>query len=347
MPLISVIVPVYNVERFLPKCIDSILNQSFTDFELILVDDGSPDNCGLICDRYAEDDDRITVIHQKNGGLSSARNAGIDWSVLHSNSEWLSFVDSDDFIHRQYLELLLLAVRKFDRKIAVCNFTSIEDQNASFEGMPLIDNRCCSICEIETETVYSSAAPSISAWAKLYHKSLWNDSIRFPVGKINEDRFTTYKLLFQEDSIVFIDEVLYFYLIREGSIIHSSWTPKRFDDYEACEEQISFFSKNGFKDAERYTRLQYLYLLSVGVINSKDYPKEHKIIKRRFNERFKCEKKASNITFLKNSDIFLARHPLTTKAYLYSAAALSVIRESGFKELIKKVIGKMHRKRSR
>ena len=117
MPTISVIVPVYKVEKYIHRCVDSILSQTFTDFELILVDDGSPDNCGKICDEYAEKDIRIHVIHQENGGLSAARNAGIDWVFANSDSEWITFIDSDDWVHPEYLERLLCLV--LDRKSVV------------------------------------------------------------------------------------------------------------------------------------------------------------------------------------------------------------------------------------
>ena len=120
MSIISVIVPVYNVEPYLNRCVDSILEQTFTDFELILVDDGSPDNCPAICDEYARKDSRIHVIHQKNGGLSDARNAGIDWVVANSDSQWISFVDSDDWVHPMYLFTLLSAVKTTNTYVSVC-----------------------------------------------------------------------------------------------------------------------------------------------------------------------------------------------------------------------------------
>ena len=106
MPKISVIVPVYKVEKYLRRCIDSILNQTFNDFDLILVDDGSPDSCGDICEKYEKTDNRITVIHRENGGLSAARNSGIKWALKNSDSEWITFVDSDDWLHPDYLKIL-------------------------------------------------------------------------------------------------------------------------------------------------------------------------------------------------------------------------------------------------
>ena len=112
MPQISVIVPVYKVELYIRRCIDSILAQTFSDYELILVDDGSPDKCGAVCDEYAKQDNRIHVLHQENAGLSVARNTGIDWTFSHSDSKWLTFIDSDDWVHPRYLEALFLAVQK-------------------------------------------------------------------------------------------------------------------------------------------------------------------------------------------------------------------------------------------
>ena len=132
MPTISVIVPVYKVEPYLHRCVDSILNQTFEDFELILVDDGSPDNCPVICDEYAAKDSRVVVIHQENGGLSAARNAGIDWAFANSNSQWLSFVDSDDWIHPQTLEHLLRAVEENGTKISICGYEESDGSNVDF-----------------------------------------------------------------------------------------------------------------------------------------------------------------------------------------------------------------------
>ena len=132
MAQISIIVPVYKVEPYLRRCVDSILNQSFLDFDLILVDDGSPDTCGVICDEYAAKDSRVHVIHQKNGGLSAARNAGIDWAFAHSDSSWLTFVDSDDWIHPQMLEALHNAVRKDDTSVAVCGYQETSGEDPEF-----------------------------------------------------------------------------------------------------------------------------------------------------------------------------------------------------------------------
>ena len=126
MPTISIIVPVYKVEKYIHRCVDSILGQTFTDFELILVDDGSPDGCPAICDKYAANDSRIHVIHQQNGGLSAARNAGIDWAFANSDSQWLSFIDSDDWVHPEYLQRLLDAALGHDVSVSICGYEQTE-----------------------------------------------------------------------------------------------------------------------------------------------------------------------------------------------------------------------------
>ena len=129
MPEISVIVPVYKVEKFIHRCVDSVLGQSYRDFELILVDDGSPDSCGAICDAYALQDSRVRVIHQKNGGLSAARNTGIDYVMANSASHWLVFVDSDDWVHPEYLQTLYSAAEQTLCKISACGFFRTEGED--------------------------------------------------------------------------------------------------------------------------------------------------------------------------------------------------------------------------
>ncbi len=144
MSTVSIIVPVYKVEPYLRRCVDSILAQTFTDFELILVDDGSPDNCPAICDEYVEKDDRVHVIHQENGGLSAARNAGIDWAFANSNSQWLNFVDSDDWVHPEYLERLRNAAGNKE-------FTSICGYIKASGEVPSIDEESLKVSIYDTD----------------------------------------------------------------------------------------------------------------------------------------------------------------------------------------------------
>lgn len=255
MPQISVIVPIYKVEQYIYRCIDSILNQSFRDFELILVDDGSPDRCGMICDEYAEKDSRIHVIHRKNGGLSAARNSGIDWVFRNSDSQWLTFIDSDDWIHPRMLECMLGMVKKWSVKVSVCGYklTSGETTDllhGNFEG------------EIWTpEDFYiEHNVNSIVAWGKLYHRDFFK-KLRYPKGKLHEDEFTTYRILFQEKKIAVSDLPMYFYFQNTEGITKSKWKPKRLDGTFGLGKQAYYFKKHGFKRA--YAQAAYYYALCI------------------------------------------------------------------------------------
>ncbi len=236
MPSISVIVPVYKVESYLRRCVDSILNQTFQDYELILVDDGSPDSCGAICEEYAEKYPHIHVIHQENGGLSAARNTGIDWAFAHSDSKYLAFVDSDDWVSPDYLDMLYRAVQDTGCLISACGLmkTAGEDlpvgQAYTAEAMPA-DAYYCS------QTVHDGI--TAVAWNKLYAKELFA-SLRYPHGKLHEDEFTTYRLVYAAGSVAVIPAALYAYFQNAAGIMQSQWSPKRMHVLEAVEQQIQF-----------------------------------------------------------------------------------------------------------
>lgn len=256
MPQISVIIPVYKVEPYIHRCIDSILAQTFSDFELILVDDGSPDNCGVICDEYAEKDSRIHVIHQKNGGLSAARNAGIDWAFANSDSRWLTFVDSDDWVHSEYLQRLYDAAAENDVAISICGYVETDGAVSELADDTLVP-QLCRPCDFYIE----HSVNAIIAWAKLYLKECFR-RIRYPVGKIHEDEFVTYRILFEQKHISWIAAPLYNYYINLQGITKSEWSPKRLDAIEALQQQAVFFQKIGHQKAkERSIRLYAVSLL--------------------------------------------------------------------------------------
>lgn len=239
MAEISVIVPVYKVEPYLHRCVDSILAQTFSDFELILVDDGSPDNCGAICDEYVAKDDRIHAIHQENRGISAARNIGLDYAFENSNSRWVSFVDSDDWVHPQYLEILLQAAIDSGKAISMCMF-AVTETESRFEKEKMA-------LKITSPTeAYASVQPYIApnAWGRLYDKACFT-AIRYPCGRIHEDMATTYKLLYAQDAIAIAENVLYFYYNRADSIIRRKWNKEDFDWFKACEEQFPFLEAQG------------------------------------------------------------------------------------------------------
>ncbi len=255
MPTISVIVPVYKVEAYLHRCVDSILAQSLPDFELILVDDGSPDRCGEICEEYAAQDGRIHVIHQENGGLSAARNTGIDWVLENSGSQWLAFVDSDDWVSPDYLRQLYRAAAETECRLSVCGFfrTGGEEipPQAQFtvEAMSAEDYYCGG-------NVHDGV--TMVAWNKLYHRSLF-ETLRYPVGKLHEDEFTSYLAVYAAGTVGVIAQPLYAYYQNPAGIMRSKWDPRRMHSLEAVEQQIAFARSGGHPQLLKKAAKQYIY----------------------------------------------------------------------------------------
>lgn len=244
-PLISVVVPVYGVEKYLPKCVDSILNQSYQNLEILLVDDGSPDNCGKLCDSYAEKDSRIRVIHQKNGGLSAARNAG----VAAAKGEYISLIDSDDHISPNMYARMYDAIRENGAQLCICAMRWVHEDGSLFAGMErgAIQDEVLTKEEAFQKLHGKNGANYVTAVNKLYHKSLF-DTVAFPVGRIHEDEFTVHLFMAQCEKIVCIGEELYFYVQRAGSITNSSYTIRKLDGVRAMWARYRFFQKNGFRE---------------------------------------------------------------------------------------------------
>ena len=238
MPLISVIVPVYKTEAYIHQCIDSILGQTFTDFELILVDDGSPDCCPEICDAYAAKDKRIRVIHKENGGLSSARNAGLDIA----QGEYIAFVDSDDWITPEYLQKLLTALQKENAELAICNVQLT--YNPDYTGVRntevfTIGDECLSVSEMIDKLMLKMAWFYIIVWNKLYHRSIF-DSLRFPDGYIREDEATIHRIIGQCGKIVTISDQMYCYRQTPGSIMRRGLHIESTDNLSALADRIRY-----------------------------------------------------------------------------------------------------------
>lgn len=217
------VVPIYKVEAYLECCIDSIPNQTYLNFGLVLVDDGSLDNCPAICDRYAAVYENITAIHQENGGVSAARNAGIDYAFQNGNSEqdWINFIDSDDFGHPLYLEYLYKAVKESGAEICRCG--NVVSSKAAFDSAPIASFKYESLApEVYWVRKFTDATV---AWGKLYRVCLF-EKIRYPLGKLYEDNFTTYKLLFQHNYIAVVWTTLYCWYTSPESITRSIWSPR-------------------------------------------------------------------------------------------------------------------------
>ena len=225
-PEISIIVPVYKTERFLDACIRSILGQTFADFELILVDDGSPDNCPALCDAVAAKDSRIRVVHQKNRGLSGARNAGLDTA----RGEWIAFVDSDDTITPDYCAKLYTAVQDTGARIAVCNYRQVDETLVPIKEQYLHVRR--EVMTPEQALEHSTLLPYMVVWNKLYHKSIF-EGLRFAEGKLNEDTMLIAYAYEKADRIANIPDALYLYRKVAGSIVNSKITLCNLDRVEA------------------------------------------------------------------------------------------------------------------
>ena len=231
--LISIIIPVYNVEMYLERCIESVVNQTYRNLQIILVDDGSTDTSGILCDNYADGDKRIRVIHKDNGGLSDARNAGIDVAT----GKYIMFVDSDDWIRKDCVEILAKAIQYSKKKISVCEYLrtnkwEISEVSKEIDVVDLVEEWTI---EEAYRHLFLCKKIDNSVCAKLYERSLFQE-IRFPVGKLYEDQFTTYKLFHSAQVITFVEQDMYFYYNRQGSIQNENFSLRKMDELDAAKE---------------------------------------------------------------------------------------------------------------
>lgn len=238
--LISVIIPVYKVEKYLCRCVDSVLEQTYTNMEIILVDDGSPDNCPVMCDEYARQDSRVKVIHQENAGLSGARNAGIDMA----QGQWLAFVDSDDYLAADFLERLYQACVNTGSSLSVCRWEYVRGETIPEHGTG--ETRVYTGREMLANLYVPDGAYFVVAWNKLYRKELFED-IRYPLGRIHEDEATTYRIYDKVKKAAYVDRSLYGYFVTPVSITRG-FNPKRMDWVTAVAERLDFFEQKGYTE---------------------------------------------------------------------------------------------------
>lgn len=250
---ISIIVPVYNVEYYLRRCIDSILNQTIKNTEIILINDGSQDRSGDICDEYKKKDNRVIVIHKENGGLSSARNAGLEIAT----GELVGFIDSDDWIEPDYYETLYNGIIKYNADISVMHFkivtnyekiqfaTKVKEQWVGFHRHQAM------------ESFFTDNFIGNSAWNKLYRSNLFKD-IKYPEGMLMEDKATTYKLINKSNLVVVNSSRKYHYYLRNDSIMQSNFNRKKFDSLKIHMDQIEFVDRN-YPEFYELIRARYAY----------------------------------------------------------------------------------------
>lgn len=315
-PLVSVIVPIYDVEKYLQQCIDSICAQTYSQLEIILVDDGSPDDCGNICDSNAKLDSRIVVIHKENGGLSSARNAGLDIA----KGEYIAFIDSDDTIHPQFIEILIGLCEQFECDIAQCDYLDVAENSLKLplntqQSIKLYNNRqsmhelCCT----------GNAARYGCPWNKIYKQILF-ENIRYPVGRIHEDEFTTYLLLWNAKKIAVTNQYMYYHLRRETSIMGRPFSIDRLDVLDAFKERMEFLKNNNLKNEYLCTlhTLVHLYQSSYEALQS-NVEECDEICARLQAEKERLELLLNDLTSSKNQLSMKCVYPKQAKIVLYGA----------------------------
>ncbi|MDD3341522.1 MAG: glycosyltransferase family 2 protein [Bacilli bacterium] len=238
MDLISIVVPIYNVEKYLRKCLESIINQTYKNLEIILVDDGSPDKCGEICDDFEKIDKRIKVIHKKNGGLSDARNCGLEIAI----GKYMCFIDSDDYIELDMVEKLYKAICKENADISICGMMiEYEDgrkiNKTKKNNYKKIMDKMSGLKMLNSFYLFDMATCD-----KMFKTELFGNDIRYPIGKKSEDFYTTYKLFFKANKSIYIPEALYHYYQRENSISRNKNNIDR-AYIDGSIDQLNFFKK--------------------------------------------------------------------------------------------------------
>ena len=315
MAQISVIVAVYKMPEFLPRCIEGILGQTFRDLELILVDDGSPDNCGAICDEYARKDSRVHVIHKENAGVCVARNTGLDWVYANSDSQWIFFHDNDDWIHPETLERQYNAAAELDAKISICGYELTEGEDPKIGPEQLIPVRWT-----PKDFYLQHFVNATVCWGKLYHRSVFEGK-RYPPGKYIEDEFLTYKLLFACDHLAVIPAPLYAYYINRAGISKKAWVPKRLDAWEAYEQQLAYFKNMGDKELISFRTREFLenalqhLSAAEAAPNASQLTAEISRMKKRIRSLIKECWKIGRIAFWSDFDFLIRFYPISTRAY--------------------------------
>ena len=251
MERISVIVPIYKVEAYLDKCVQSIVDQTYTNLEIILVDDGSPDRCGQMCDAWAAEDSRIRVVHKENGGLSDARNAGL----AVATGQLISFIDSDDWIDPEFLQTLYDALRQNDAQIAECGIRLVDEEGCVLSQRGPGNSETVGKIEALRRLVLEAGVFQ-TVWNKLYRRDAIGD-ILFEKGKYNEDDFWTYQIFDRMERLTLVDKPMLNYLQRGGSIMGQGYSLKRLDGLEARFLRWQYLQK--YEELACLTRQQYIF----------------------------------------------------------------------------------------
>ena len=320
--MISIIVPIYGVEAYLSRCLDSLQAQTLADWEAILVDDGSPDACGAICDAYAAADARFRVIHQANGGLSAARNAGLS----AAKGEWILFLDSDDWIHPRTLELLLSAALEQGTDMAMCDFAPVsrwrEPAKLDCPAVSVMEGRKALLSIFRQDRVRF-----VVSWGKLWKRDRLV-GLRFPEGRNHEDEATTYRLFYPLDRLALVEAPLWCYYQNPTGIMHTAYSVKRLDALTAFEEAVDFFAQE--KDEECLQAALKTYWQCA--IDQRQLMRENGVelaTRQGVTKRVEDFCSARNLP-LSATAALLLREEAPSRRQLRAATATDLVRERGF-----------------
>lgn len=319
LPLLSVIIPVYKVADYLDRCVDSIINQSYDNLEIILVDDGSPDDCAQKCDEWTEKDDRITVIHKQNGGLSDARNHGMQFI----SGEYVSFIDGDDYVSEDYIGALFLSARKTESDIIECEYVKFSNQKE------------CEITDKDYDEYCFSALDGLSALIdetyftpivcnKLFKKTIIQN-VFFEIGKYHEDVFWTYQVFGKSKRITKINRIMYFYFQRESSIMGQTYNLRRLDSLEGKWNRQKYIEEN-YPDLILQAKLDFfgscMYALQCVLKNMSGYEKRKAITVIRKYKKM-CRLSFKDISSVKGA---IKKYYYLAKINIYLCCKLRVLR---------------------
>ena len=312
MPQISVIVPVYKVEKYIDRCVQSILGQTYADFELILVDDGSPDNSPAMCDAWAGQDSRIRVIHKENGGLSSARNAGMEIAV----GEYFHFVDSDDVIHPDCLNILMTCIRRTGAEIAMGRFARFREDTVPADRFTPWDGSWVTRTNLETLQLLFGDIHRIpelvSACGTLWHRHLF-DEIQFPLNRLFEDEYVTYQLYHKANKVVFVKDCLYFYFHNSCGITGCLTSEKWCDQYDAQWERIQYFQTYQLSELYNTAVLYFLQSTKWNLIScrkSNDIsPQKRKHFEAQYRAAVRIAQQLKLLDFINHYDYYVLAFP--------------------------------------
>ena len=325
MPSISVIVPVYNAEAFLDRCVQSILVQTMGDFELFLIDDGSPDRCGEMCDAYAKLDPRIKVIHQKNAGQAAARNRALDIA----KGEYFAFADSDDYVHPRSFEILLSNAKKHNAQISVGSYQSVTGlvdhepigdlPSQAWKGQEFL--RHCLLASVDKK-------PWV-LWDKIFHRDCFK-TIRFPEGRIYEDNAVVYRMLYEAETVADCDAKLYYYFFNESSTVNQTFKLKHLDWLKVLEEMIPYFEEKQDQILVDKLNKSYLYALTdlYGKVSTHlNEPAALAELKSKLKKQYNQEKTKYPITIKTHPNVIEILRPTYAKLYWTAQGILSRFRK--------------------